>query len=76
MSDSAPLSFEEALKRLEAIVAKLESGHVSLEESITLYAEGDKLRSQCEARLKEAQMKIEQLSIGASGEVRTQAFGA
>lgn len=66
----ASLSFEDALKRLEAIVARLESGEASLDESIRLYSEGDALRAQCEARLKDAQMRIEKISVGADGAVR------
>ena len=61
------LSFEDALKRLEAIVHRLESGDASLEESIELYGEGDRLRKQCEARLQTAQAKIERLTLDASG---------
>lgn len=70
MSDSPDLntlSFEDALKRLEAIVARLESGTVPLEESISLYTEGDQLRAQCEARLKAAQMRIEKITLNAAG---------
>jgi exodeoxyribonuclease VII small subunit len=63
----AELSFEAALKRLEAIVHRLESGEASLEESITLYAEGDRLRSQCEARLQAAQARIEKISVRPDG---------
>lgn len=65
--DLSQLSFEDALKRLEAIVHRLESGDASLDESISLYTEGDKLRAQCEARLKDAQMKIEKISLGSDG---------
>jgi len=65
--DLSQLSFEDALKRLEAIVHRLESGDASLDESITLYTEGDKLRGQCEARLKDAQMRIEKISLGSDG---------
>ena len=61
------LSFEDALKRLEAIVHRLESGDASLEESIELYSEGDRLRKQCEARLQTAQAKIERLTLDAGG---------
>lgn len=61
------LSFEDALKRLEAIVARLESGDASLDESITLYAEGDKLRAQCETRLSAAQARIEKITLGPDG---------
>ena len=61
------LSFEDALKRLEAIVQRLESGDASLEESITLYSEGDTLRQQCERRLQSAQARIERIVAGADG---------
>jgi len=61
------LSFEDALKRLEAIVQTLESGEASLDESITLYAEGDRLRAQCEARLAAAQARIDKITLGADG---------
>jgi len=63
----AELSFEDALKRLEAIVQQLESGDVPLEKSIALYGEGDKLRAQCEARLKAAQARIDQIQLGGDG---------
>lgn len=63
----ATLSFEEALKELESIVARLESGEASLDESITLYTKGDALRAQCEARLKDAQARIEKISLGPDG---------
>ncbi len=66
--DVSTLSFEDALKRLESIVAQLESGDVPLDGAITLYTEGDKLRAQCEARLKDAQMRIEAISLGADGQ--------
>lgn len=65
--DISSLSFEEALKELETIVARLESGDASLDESISLYARGDALRSQCEARLKDAQARIEKISLGPDG---------
>jgi len=63
----AELSFEDALKRLEEIVRRLESGEESLENSISLYQEGDRLRSQCEQRLKSAQAKIDQIQLGGDG---------
>jgi exodeoxyribonuclease VII small subunit len=71
MSDQAhsisELSFEAALKRLEEIVRRLESGDASLDESIELYGEGDKLRQQCENRLQAAQAKIEKIQLGRDG---------
>ncbi len=63
----AELSFEDALKRLETIVHRLESGEASLDESIALYAEGDQLRGQCEARLQAAQARIEKITLGPDG---------
>ncbi|HWI85842.1 MAG TPA: exodeoxyribonuclease VII small subunit [Sphingomonas sp.] len=69
------LTFEDALKRLEAIVHRLESGEASLDESIDLYAEGDRLRGQCEARLQAAQARIEKITLGPDGSPRgTQPF--
>ena len=71
------LSFEAALKRLEEIVRKLESGEAALDDAIRLYEEGDRLKQQCEARLKAAQAKIEQIQIGAGGApAGTAPFGA
>jgi exodeoxyribonuclease VII small subunit len=66
-ADVAELSFEDALKRLETIVARLESGDASLDESITLYAEGDRLRAQCGARRQSAQARIEKITLGQDG---------
>ena len=61
------LSFEAALKRLEEIVRKLERGEAPLDQSIELYGEGDRLKRQCEARLKAAQARIEQIAFGRDG---------
>lgn len=65
--DIEELSFEAALKRLEEIVRKLESGEASLDEAIALYGEGDRLRQRCEARLAAAQARIEQVQLGRDG---------
>jgi exodeoxyribonuclease VII small subunit len=65
--DLSNLSFEDALKRLEAIVQRLESGEASLDESITLYTEGDALKKQCEARLKSAQERVDKIVLGSDG---------
>ena len=61
------LSFESALKRLEEIVRKLETGEASLDDSIELYGEGDCLKQQCEARLQAAQARIEKIQFGRDG---------
>ena len=75
--DFSSLSFEDALKRLEAIVQQLESGDVPLDQSITLYSEGDKLRAQCQKRLADAQARIDKIILGNDGNVvGTEPFGA
>ena len=66
-AEIAELNFEDALKRLEAIVRQLEAGDVPLEQSIELYAEGDRLRAQCETRLKAAQARIERIQVAPDG---------
>jgi exodeoxyribonuclease VII small subunit len=63
----ADLSFEEALSRLESIVSRLESGQAPLEESISLYEEGARLKALCEDRLKAAQLRVEQIVVGPDG---------
>ncbi|MCU0891410.1 MAG: exodeoxyribonuclease VII small subunit [Sandarakinorhabdus sp.] len=68
-------SFEQALKELEDIVRKLESGELSLDESITLYERGQALKAQCEARLAEAKARIEQISQTGDG-LATRPFDA
>ena len=66
-SSSSDLSFEEALARLEEIVRTLERGEAPLDQSIELYQEGDRLKRHCEARLKAAQSRIEQIALGSDG---------
>lgn len=58
---NAKLSFETALGKLEAIVEAMESGEVPLAELLAKFEEGSKLLKVCESRLKEAELKIEQL---------------
>jgi exodeoxyribonuclease VII small subunit len=73
MPDSVPdaaitdLTFEAALKRLEEIVRKLETGDTPLDVAIDLYAEGDRLKQQCEKRLADAQARIEKIQLGRDG---------
>ena len=64
----AELSFEAALKRLEDIVRKLEAGDTPLDQAIDLYAEGDRLKAQCEKRLADAQARIEKIQLGRDGQ--------
>jgi len=66
-ADIAELSFEAALKRLETIVGRLESGEAELQEAIDLYEEGDRLRRHCAARLDAAQARIEAIRLDSEG---------
>ncbi len=61
------MSFEEAMAELEAVVGKLERGDVPLEDSIALYERGAALKKHCEAKLKEAEEKIEAITLGEDG---------
>ena len=71
------LSFEAALAQLETIVRSLETGTAPLDESIELYQRGDRLKRHCEARLKAAQARIDQISLDAEGKpVATTSFDA
>ena len=68
------LSFEDALRALEDVVRKLESGEVPLDDSISLYERGEALRRHCQARLDAASARIEKIVRGAGGETATQPF--
>jgi len=61
------LSFEGALKELEAIVTRLEQGEVDLEDSIALYERGQSLKAHCEKKLKSAEGRLEKIVLGAAG---------
>ncbi|NVD43721.1 exodeoxyribonuclease VII small subunit [Qipengyuania atrilutea] len=81
MDEAAPnlteLTFEDALRQLEAVVKQLESGDVPLDESIDLYERGEALRKHCQARLDAAQARIQKIVTDASGKpVRTEEFGS
>jgi exodeoxyribonuclease VII small subunit len=66
-NDISALSFEKALAALEDIVARLEAGKVDLEESIKIYERGEALRKHCEAKLKEAEARIEKITLDPAG---------
>jgi exodeoxyribonuclease VII small subunit len=68
LNDLATLSFEDALKELESVVGRLESGDAALDEAIALYTRGDALRATCEKRLKDAQVRIEKITLGQDGQ--------
>ena len=64
----AEMTFEQAMTRLEQIVATLESGRCTLDESLTLFEEGTKLTAYCAEQLKTAEQKIVKLTAVESGE--------
>lgn len=60
-------SFEDAIARLELIVESMESGEVPLAELLAKFEEGNALLKTCESRLKDAELKIEQLKKNKDG---------
>lgn len=61
------LSFEQAMAELDRVVEQLESGAAPLERSIELYTRGTALKARCEALLKDAQAKIEKITLDEKG---------
>ena len=68
------LSFETALARLELVVSRLESGELTLGESLQAFEEGVRLSRQCTERLDQAEARIEMLVSRADGELATEPF--
>ena len=76
-ADIKAMSFETALKELETIVGRLEKGDVALEESITIYERGEALKAHCDSLLKQAEARVEKLTLSAAGEpIGTEPFKA
>ncbi len=65
--DIAKMSFEAALRELESIVEKLEAGKIGLEDSIAIYERGERLKSHCEKMLKNAEARIERITLRSDG---------
>ena len=70
--DIAAMNFEQALKELEGIVKRLESGQGDLETSINDYARGTALRQHCQKKLEEATLKVEKIVQTADGGLATE----
>ena len=70
--DVAKLSFEEALAELEQIVRRLEGGTGKLDEAIQSYERGALLKRHCEAKLREAQARVDKIVVGPDGGVSTE----
>lgn len=70
-SDIAELSFEDALAQLEVIVRNLEGGDSALDDAIAAYERGAALKRHCESKLRQAQARVEKISLGADGNAQT-----
>ncbi len=68
MTEIKNMSFEDAMKELEATVGKLEHGDAKLEESIALYERGAALRKHCDAVLRKAEERVEKITLAANGQ--------
>ena len=68
MTEIATMSFEDAMKELESVVSRLESGNASLEDSIKLYERGAALRAHCDKVLRAAEERVEKITLAASGQ--------
>ena len=66
-SEIGALSFEVALAELEAIVQRLEHGDVPLAESVAIYERGEALKRHCDALLREAEARVEKITLDAAG---------
>ncbi|HWK97809.1 MAG TPA: exodeoxyribonuclease VII small subunit [Pseudolabrys sp.] len=66
-TDVKKLSFEQAIGELETIVKRLEEGKVPLEESVAIYERGEVLKARCEELLKQAEARVEKITLDASG---------
>lgn len=67
--DVTSLPFEKALAELEEIVRQLEGGRVPLEDSIAIFERGEQLKRHCESLLKQAEARIDRITLGPDGEV-------
>ncbi|MCY3830628.1 MAG: exodeoxyribonuclease VII small subunit [Rhodospirillaceae bacterium] len=69
-ADITALSFEEALAELEKIVRDLETGQAKLDDAIAAYERGAALKRHCEAKLRDAQAKVDRIMTGPDGQNR------
>ncbi|MGI9508201.1 MAG: exodeoxyribonuclease VII small subunit [Geminicoccaceae bacterium] len=68
----AAMSFEEALGDLEQIVQDLERGQLDLDAAIKAYERGTLLKSHCDGKLKEAQLRVDKITVGLNGKVESE----
>ena len=65
--DIAKMNFEDALAELQELVKRLEKGETKLDDGIRQYERGMALKRHCEAKLREAEQKVEQIVLSAEG---------
>ena len=65
--DVKKMPFERAIEELESIVKRLEDGKVPLEESVAIYERGEVLKRRCEELLRQAEARVEKITLDASG---------
>ncbi len=65
----AAMTFEQSLKELEQIVQDLERGQLDLDAAIKAYERGTTLKSHCESKLKEAQLRVDKITVGQDGKI-------
>jgi exodeoxyribonuclease VII small subunit len=73
-NDISTMTFEQALAELEAIVRRLEGGQGELEKSIEDYTRGNALRAHCQAKLKDAQLRVDKIIKQTDGTLATEPF--
>ncbi len=66
--DIGKMTFEQAIAELEKVVNRLDQGDVPLEDSIKLYERGAALKARCDAKLRAAEEKVEQITLDAKGQ--------
>jgi exodeoxyribonuclease VII small subunit len=66
-TDVSKMPFERAIEELESIVKRLEEGKVPLEESVTIYERGEVLKRRCEDLLRQAEARVEKITLDATG---------
>lgn len=76
LDDISALSFEAALAELEQLVKQLEDGKAKLDDALTAYERGSLLKQHCERKLREAQLKIEQITLQADGSAAAKPFAS
>jgi exodeoxyribonuclease VII small subunit len=71
-TDVTTLSFERAIEELETIVKRLEEGKVPLEESVAIYERGEALKRRCEDLLRQAEARVEKITLSAGKPMGTE----